>query len=154
MTFEVKSYDRKVFTVHAVELTLQNYEKVAEWAGGEVKFVPTKMMGTTAELPTVAIKGTGEHRKKIYTATLGCFVVELKGHFRVYKPVAFWSAFQERKKDELSITTEPEPMEAVGDDPNVTAAWEDSEKQELEGHNGVERMTEPENPYSGEVYSA
>lgn len=94
---ELKEYDRKSFTVVAVQVTLDNVNQVAEWCKGTVEKIPTRMMGTETLLPCIKIKGQGNNKGQVFTATLGCYVVELKGSFRVYKQNSFASSFDERK---------------------------------------------------------
>jgi hypothetical protein len=112
---ETKEFARKTFTVQAVEVTLENYREVAEWCKGEVVFESTKMLGTTTKLPVIKIKGQGDNRGKEFKATLGCYVVELKGSFRSYRPPQFWSSFEELSRDGISIANEVEEY-----DPNST----------------------------------
>lgn len=100
---DVKEYARKTFTVQAVEVTLSNYNEVAQWCGGEVIFEPTKMLGTTTDLPAILLKGNGANRGKEFKATLGSFVVELRGSFRCYRQAQFWSSFEELSKDGISL---------------------------------------------------
>jgi len=89
----VQQYTRKPFPVDAAQLTLQNLHEVAEWCKGTIEYVPTKMLGTMTDLPVIKIQGQGDNRGKEFTATLGCYIVELKGSFRVYKPQQFESSF-------------------------------------------------------------
>lgn len=93
---ELTDFIRKSFTVKAVEVTFENTEEVAKWCGGKVVTVPAKILGAETELPAVRLLGQGDNRGKEFTATLGCYVVELKGSFRVYKPAAFFSAFEQK----------------------------------------------------------
>lgn len=98
---ETKQYTRKPFPVSAIQVTLQNIEKVAEWCKGTVEYRPTKMLGTTTDLPVIKIKGqdNSSGRVRDAEAALGCYIVELKGSFRVYKPVQFEASF-----DEMPVT--------------------------------------------------
>lgn len=106
---EFKEYVRKTFPVVAVEVTLKNIEEVAEWCKGSIEEVPTKMMGTETLLPVIKIQGTGVNRGQEYIASLGSFVVELKGSFRSYKPAQFFGAFEEKAKPiELVAPSEDE----------------------------------------------
>jgi len=92
---EIKQFTRKPFPVNAVQVTLQNIEEVAEWCKGAIEYVPTKMMGTITDLPVVKMKGMGENRGKEFVASLGCWIVELKGSFRSYKHAQFEASFDE-----------------------------------------------------------
>lgn len=92
---ELKQYTRKPFPVAAVQVTLQNIDQVAEWCKGTIEQRPTKMMGTETLLPIIRLKGQGDNRGKDFEAALGCWVVELKGSFRSYKPAQFDASFDE-----------------------------------------------------------
>lgn len=90
---EITQYTRKPFPVDAVQVSLQNIEEVAAWCKGTVEQVPTRMLGTQTLLPCIKIQGQGENREKQFVASLGCFIVELKGSYRVYKPAQFEASF-------------------------------------------------------------
>lgn len=92
---EIKQFNRITFPVNAVQVTLQNIEEVAEWCKGTIEQRPTKMMGTTTDLPVIRLKGQGNNRGQEFEAALGCWVVELKGSFRSYKPAQFDASFEE-----------------------------------------------------------
>lgn len=98
---DIKEYTRKTFSVNAVEVTLENYEKVAEWCGGTVEMVTTRLIGVQTKLPVVKITEQGNKGKE-FVATLGCYVVELKGSFRVYKPTQFNDSFEEKEAEYAS----------------------------------------------------
>lgn len=89
---DTKQYTRKPFPVSAVQITLQNIEEVAKWCGGTIEQRPTKMLGTTTDLPIIRLKGA---RDKDFEAFLGCWIVELNGSFRGYKPIQFDATFDE-----------------------------------------------------------
>jgi hypothetical protein len=88
-------YVRKSFSVVAEEVNFENVHEVAAWCKGTVVMETTKLMGTETKLPVIVLKGQGDNRGKEFKATLGCFVVELKGSFRVYKNAQFFSSFEE-----------------------------------------------------------
>ena len=110
---QIEEYDRKTFTVRTVQLNLENYQEVAEWCKGTIEMVPTKMMGTETLLPCVKVRGQGDNKNKDSVATLGCYMVELKGSFRVYKPAQFHSAF-DKKRPKVYRGTE-ETTDALAD---------------------------------------
>lgn len=91
---ELHKYDRKPFSVTAVELSFENLNEVAEWCKGEISTESTKILGTSTMLPVVTIEGLGEARGKTFVARLGYFIVELNGSFRVYKPKQFKDTFE------------------------------------------------------------
>jgi hypothetical protein len=87
------THTRKPFPVTAFQVTLQNIEQLAAWCKGTIVQVPTKMMGTWTDLPVIRLKGHGD---KDFEASLGCWIVELKGNFRSYKPATFDATFDEK----------------------------------------------------------
>lgn len=93
-------YVRKSFTVVAEEVTFENVHQVAEWCKGKVVMESTKLLGTETKLPVILLKGQGDNRGKEFKATLGCFVVELKGSFRVYKNAQFFSSFEKAEHED------------------------------------------------------
>jgi hypothetical protein len=106
--FEVREYLRKPFTVSAVEVTLDNIQAVAQWCNGTVEMVPTRLLGTKTDLPAIKIKGNGDFRDKTFTASLGCFIAEMNGSFRVYTPQNMGNMFdlvekQETEEDYVAV---------------------------------------------------
>lgn len=95
---ELEEYDRKPFSVTAVEVTLGNIEQVAEWCKGTLDTQDTKMMGTTVKLPVIKLKGQGKDKDRVFTANIGCFVVDHKGSFRMYKPAQFHQMFNKKRQ--------------------------------------------------------
>lgn len=91
---KIQQYTRKPFPVNAVQVSLADIDAIAEWCKGTIELVPTKMLGTETPLPVIKIQGQGDNRGKEFTATLGCYVVEQKGSFRVYKPSQFDASFE------------------------------------------------------------
>lgn len=98
MELEFKDYDRKPFSVRAVEVTYKNIEQIAELTNGTMDTKTTRLIGAETELPIVRIQGQGDDKGKEFVAELGCFLVELRGRFRVYKPAQFRSVFQEHQE--------------------------------------------------------
>lgn len=90
---KIQNATRKPFGVKAVQVNLDNIEEVAEWCKGTIVQVPVKMMGTTTDLPAIRIKGQGDNRTQDFVASLGCWIVELKGGYRSYKPATFSASF-------------------------------------------------------------
>lgn len=108
MELQLEDYDRVSFPVKGVEVTFENYQAVAEWCKGRVGSEPTRLLGTTADLPVIFIKGYGDNKAKEQKATIGCFVVSFNGTFRVYRPNIFSGAFvkREKKVEDLEVTPE------------------------------------------------
>jgi hypothetical protein len=90
---QTKKAVRKPFPINYVQVTLENIGEVATWCKGAVEKREQRMLGTTVELPVIKIKGQGDQRNKTFDATLGCYVVEFKGSFRIYKPAQFDASF-------------------------------------------------------------
>jgi hypothetical protein len=100
MELETTEYDRKTFTVNAVELTFKNVEQVAKWCKGTVDTETTRLLGgADTELPVIKVQGQGEDKGKTLVARLGYFVVESKGRFRVYKAPQFHAAFEKHVEE-------------------------------------------------------
>jgi len=109
---EIKHAVRKQFPVDFEQVTLENINDVAKWCGGTVEKREQRMLGTTVELPVIAMKGQGDQRGKSYDAALGCFVVELKGSFRVYKPAQFAASFDVVPTDDEMLKLAEEAVAA------------------------------------------
>jgi len=107
MELEFKDYDRKPFSVRAVEVTYKNIEQIAELTNGTMDTKTTRLIGAETELPIVRIQGQGDDKGKEFVAELGCFVVELRGRFRVYKPAQFRAVFEEHQE----LVPQPEIVE-------------------------------------------
>ena len=108
---QIEKYDRKPFSVEAVEVTFENIYEVAEWCKGTVIKQPAKMLGVKTEVPAIRLAGQGDDRGKSFIASLGCYVVNLKGHCRVYKPQQFKATFEPAVEVEHLIEDES-PQEA------------------------------------------
>lgn len=93
MTIEFEQYDRTPFSVNAKQITLGNIEELAQICGGTIEERDAKMLGAVVKLPVIRVKGTGDNRGKTFEATLGCWIVELKGSYRVYKEGQFKASF-------------------------------------------------------------
>jgi len=111
---ELQEYARKRFVVNAVQVTLDNIHEVAEWCKGTVQLVSTRMLGVSTDLPVIKLQGQGDLRGKQFTASLGCFVAELRGSFRVYKPSQMEANFElVSDLDEDRTVVEDEPHELI-----------------------------------------
>lgn len=94
---ETTEYTRKPFTVNAVQVSLENVEQIAEWCGGTVEQVKTRLLGTETMLPCVKIPiQSSDSKGSFFKALLGMWVVERKNTFRVYKPNQFDATFEEK----------------------------------------------------------
>lgn len=104
---QIETYDRKPFSVKAVQVDFKNVNEVAEWCNGTVITQEIKMLGVKTEVPAIRLEGQGDNRGKSFIASLGCYVVEFKGSFRVYKPQYFDDSF-------VKAQVEEKPCESCG----------------------------------------
>lgn len=111
----IEKYDRRPFSVEAVQVNFENVHEVAKWCKGDVIKQKTKMLGIDTDVPAVRFEGQGDNRGKSFVATLGCYIVELKGNFRVYKPAAFDATFQ-LAKQLIGETVFDEALQAAQDE--------------------------------------
>ena len=109
-----KEYVRKAFPVVAEEVGFDNVHEVATWCKGTVVMEETRLMGTTTKLPVIVLDGQGASKGKKFNAHLGCFIVELRGSFRVYRPAQFFDSFEEKVEEDEMIC-----VNAVIDDDGV-----------------------------------
>lgn len=97
MELDLREYNRKTFSVRAIEVNFQNVDDLAAWCKGKVGSESTRVLGgADVDLPVIKLQGQGEDRGKELVARLGNFIVESKGRFRVYKAPQFWAAFEEK----------------------------------------------------------
>jgi hypothetical protein len=90
---ETEKFDRRPFTVNAIQVTQDNAEAVAKWCGGVLEMIDYKMLGVHAKLPAIKIEGTGTETGKKFTAVLGMWIVQRKSSFRTYKHNTFKALF-------------------------------------------------------------
>lgn len=105
---------RKPFPVKVVQVTLENVEEVTQWCNGTIEQRDTRLLGTMTKLPVVLFKGLAN---KPFEAALGCWVVELNGTFRSYKPSAFDATFDLLPKEETPAETEAD--EQIAEDSGI-----------------------------------
>lgn len=98
MVLELNEAQRKTFDVTYVEVTFKNIEEAAGWCKGTVVMEPAELLGAKTELPAIKLKVGGPRGPEEVVATLGSFLVEQKGRFRVYKPLAFARSFDPKPK--------------------------------------------------------
>lgn len=123
---EIKEAVRKPFPIRYEQVTLENIEEVAAWCKGTVEKREQRMLGTTVSLPVIKVRGQGDQRNKFFDAALGCYVVELKGSFRVYKPQQFEASFDVVPSNETllklaeeAVMSTSEAYKAMGLEQNV-----------------------------------
>jgi len=120
MEFELHDYNRKTFTVRAVEVNFQNVDELAKWCKGKVGSESTRVLGgADVDLPVLKLQGQGEDRGKELVARLGNFIVESKGRFRVYKAPQFWAAFEEAKSSQVFETLD-ENLQGISNNSKMT----------------------------------
>jgi hypothetical protein len=98
MELELTEYERRTFTVTAVEVTYKNIEQLAAWCKGKLDVESSRVLGGAGEvdLPVIKLAGQGEDKGKELLARLGYFIVQSKNRFRVYKAPQFHAAFQKK----------------------------------------------------------
>lgn len=92
---DLKTYDRKPFSVQAVQVTRDNLKEVAEWCGGsvEVKITPTKN-GSKHE-DYVKVPTARPMNEKQTQAFITDWVLLSDKKFKVYTHRAFVHTFKE-----------------------------------------------------------
>lgn len=118
---QIETYERKPFSVEAVQVTFENVHEVAAWCKGTVITQKIKMLGVDTDVPAVQFEGQGENRGKTFVASLNFYVVELNGNFRIYKPAAFHSTFE--KPVEIEHLIEGPDVEDLEVTPETKAEW-------------------------------
>lgn len=128
---EFKQYDRRPFTVNAIQVALDNIEELAKVCGGRVDQAPTKMMGTETMLPCIKLPGQGAHKNQEFTANIGSWIVEYKGMYRVYKPVQFRTTFAASPVAEKDFRTEPQVEEYIDSSSHMVELPAESDTQSV-----------------------
>jgi hypothetical protein len=149
---EIQKFNRIPFVVDGVQVDLNNIEEVAEWCGGVVEQRPTRMLGTTTNLPVIKLKSNGVNgQSKVVEAMLGCWVVNLKGSFRVYKPQQFKATFEKQTTDEDILKVAREAVIGLG----IDLPAEEATLESLERNASFEQRAEwaeDETPIAQQVY--
>jgi hypothetical protein len=109
---KLEKYDRVTTGLVCEQVTLENVKELAKWCGGTVEMKPTRMLGTSVDLPVIKLRGQGQNRGKFFEAPLGFWIVELKGSFRCYNPNQFASGFRKSP-----VVEDPD---VVAHDPSLT----------------------------------
>lgn len=88
---EIKKYNRKSFTVEAVQVKPENIEEVAKWCGGEVRNDGSKE-GTLSRdhIKVQVLNPLGEKQTQAY---LGDWVLKSGKNFKVYTNRSFFKNF-------------------------------------------------------------
>lgn len=107
----IEKYDRRPFPVMAVQVDFENIYEAATWCKGAIIKQKTRMLGVETDVPAIQVDGQGDSRGKSFVATLGCYIVEHKGSFRVYKPTQFDESFV--KAEYLSDNSSVDGQETV-----------------------------------------
>lgn len=138
MTLETRNYSRVPFHVDAVQVTEENLEQIAEWAGGEVKTANRTIRDAEG-------KPTGEKEKARYIkiethrplnerqtrAFIGDWVLKSDSGFKIYTAKAFSECFVPSNSVTFvnSMPTDPAHERivdaALEDDDEVEAAIEE-----------------------------
>lgn len=92
MSLVIEKYNRKPFTVEAVQVTVDNMAEVAEWCGGEV--IVEQNDGRLSQYIYVPVnKAISERQKKAYGHD---WILKGRGGFKCYSRKAFIACFEKR----------------------------------------------------------
>lgn len=95
MSLETKRYNRKTFTVEAIQVTPENMADVAKWCGGEIRSDANKEGNLSRDYIKVDVKNP--LRDKQTMAFLGCWVLKSgRNVFKVYTNASFNKSFEAR----------------------------------------------------------
>lgn len=125
---QIEKYDRKPFSVEAVQVSFDNINQVTTWCNGTIIKQKVKMLGIETEVPAIRVEGQGDNRGKTFIANLGCYIVCLKGNFRVYKPAQFETTFA-KAQQLVGETVLDKVLQEVSDlvvSPETKAEWAES----------------------------
>lgn len=91
MSIALSAYQRKSFTVEAVQVTQENMREVAKWCGGTIAQTPDKKF-------YVALNVANNGPRRIFRAYMGYWVVlAMGGRFMVYPDKSFNATFEPEK---------------------------------------------------------
>lgn len=132
---DIKTFDRKPFSVEAVQVTRENMREVAEWCGGtvETKVTPTKN-GSKRE-KFVKVPTSKPMNEKQTQAFVSDWVLLSDKKFKVYIHRAFVHTFQEQiVYTEADAKAQAEdvyeaPTQPAGNVFDHSVVEEDSEKE-------------------------
>jgi hypothetical protein len=101
-----KTYERKPFTVQAVQVTDRNIQDVAKWCKGTV--VPGER--NNKQMDCIEVDVNRPINEKQTRAFPGDWVLKGSGGWKVYTSRAFNGCFVERVQDSLNHTLETLPF--------------------------------------------
>jgi hypothetical protein len=93
----IGTYQRNPFPVQAVQVTPQNMAELAEWCGGEVKYLrTTEYTAATTRIIEVPLRGSKSDRGATAPAHVGDWITRLRDSvlFRVYRNKAFLDGYE------------------------------------------------------------
>lgn len=112
MSLSIEKYNRKPFTVEAVQITVDNMAEVAEWCGGEVILEQHKNGRLVQYIKVDVNKPISERQTKAY---VGDWILKGRGGFKCYSKKAFPACFEKAgpvvKQSDLEM--QPDPMREV-----------------------------------------
>lgn len=109
---EIKTFDRKPFSVQAVQVTRENMREVAEWCGGKVETKETPTKNGTKREKYVKVPTTKPMNEKQTQAFASDWVLLSEKKFKVYTHRAFVHTFQEQL-----VYTEADAKAQLGEEP-------------------------------------
>lgn len=92
---EIKTFDRKPFSVEAVQVTRENMKEVAEWCGGSIETKTTPTRNGSKRERYVKVPTTKPLNEKQTQAFASDWVLLSERKFKVYTHRAFVHTFQE-----------------------------------------------------------
>lgn len=108
---ELENAIRKSFPVKVIKVTPENMEEVAEWCGGQIRYVTQK--GTKNKVPFIQVKVQGTATPRQKTAFAGDRVLNMGNGFKVYTPKAFENNFTVDEGVTIVQTSKDEPSEKL-----------------------------------------
>lgn len=88
---KTQKFERKPFTLEAVQVTPDNIEEVAEWCNGEI--LENRDKGEHMSRKYISAKTTNPRDKRQSQAYLGDWVTKSGRSFKFYTPTAFAKNF-------------------------------------------------------------
>ena len=123
---DIKTFDRKPFSVQAVQVTRENMKEVAEWCKGTIETKETPTRNGTKREKFVKVPTKKPMNEKQTQAFASDWVLLLDKQFKVYTHRAFIHTFQEAvtytEADSIEQRDHPgEPVEEIYEAPRQPA---------------------------------
>jgi hypothetical protein len=99
MSLNIQQYQRKPFTVEAVQVTLENMQEISDWCSGEV--IVEKLGAKLIQYIKVEVTHAISERQK--KAFIGDWVLKTNTGYKCYSKRAFPSNFVLSPEEELKM---------------------------------------------------